>query len=55
MLRSSNISKTAGLIYATVFLVIISITVLLSYLNTTRSLKQELVNSNAVSAASGDG
>lgn len=48
LFRSSNISKTAGLIYAAVFLVIISITVLLSYLNTTRSLKQELVNSNAV-------
>ncbi|MEF3306275.1 helix-turn-helix domain-containing protein [Paenibacillus sp. GYB003] len=48
LFRSSNISKTAGLIYAAVFLVIISITVLLSYLNTTRSLKRELVNSNAV-------
>ncbi|CAG7658972.1 helix-turn-helix domain-containing protein [Paenibacillus allorhizosphaerae] len=43
---NKNISKAASLFYATIFLVIISATVLLSYLNTTRSLQQELIFSN---------
>ncbi|WP_240421996.1 helix-turn-helix domain-containing protein [Paenibacillus periandrae] len=43
---NKNIRRAAGLIYAVIFLVIISTTVLLSYMNTTKSLKQELVYSN---------
>ncbi|WP_248930596.1 helix-turn-helix domain-containing protein [Paenibacillus hamazuiensis] len=43
---NKNIRRAAGMIYAVIFLVIISATVLLSYMNTTKSLKQELVYSN---------
>jgi len=41
-----NIPRAAGFIYAAIFFVIISATVLLSYLDTTRSLRRELEYSN---------
>ncbi|MGG1514555.1 helix-turn-helix domain-containing protein [Paenibacillus oryzisoli] len=45
-LAKRNITKAAGLIYVVIFFVIISATVWLSYINTTKSLRQELIYSN---------
>lgn len=43
---SNNIPRAAGFIYAAIFFVIISATVILSYLDTTKSLRRELEYSN---------